>query len=163
MRWQRCKGALHRRHRCREPGGFSKRTSLATRERYHDPSPPPKTRRPHSHRHSHRNPRRQSASPRSHSRRPIQRPRRHRRLRHSRDLREFLRARAILPDQHLFSSGKYDGQEPIVQDHIPNAFTKNTHSSAVFSMVLFSAVPAPCPALVSMRISTGGPSLDWHS
>lgn len=42
--------------------------------------------------------------------------------------------------------------------HIPSARTKNAHSSAVFSIVLFSAVPAPCPALVSMRISAGGPS-----
>ena len=43
--------------------------------------------------------------------------------------------------------------------HIPSAFTKNAHSSAVFSMVLLRAVPAPWPALVSMRMRTGGPSL----
>lgn len=46
---------------------------------------------------------------------------------------------------------------------IPRAFERKAHMSAFCSMVLFNAVPAPCPALVSIRIRTGGPSFAWQA
>ena len=43
-----------------------------------------------------------------------------------------------------------------------NAFVARNPGQPI-SIVFFNAVPAPWPALVSMRMSTGGPSLAWHS